>query len=364
MEFVNLKFVRINNGNSCETDGSTLLDYHNLKMLEPIIVDDLLKLNNEEGNVLLYEQYLKKGFLLAPMRRRSEEKKTKTTNFPARVLLEITSKCNLKCVMCPRNVLKRPQIHMSKEVVLKCINEIDDHGVEGLWLYNIGEALLHPDFKEIFEHCQNKKNLGSIWLSTNGQSIDVEMMDLLIQSNLTFFNFSINAMKAQTYRLISPEGDYDILTSNFCKFLEKKKKFNRFGTTPWLRVQMVEQPQVITEIDLFLNEYAKKAEILSINMLEGFSQNVSQNVGYAKIRQHKLEKSCNRIKRDDCFIFSDGEVAFCDTDFNHEMSIGNIYNSTIEQIWSGSKHRNYELLNKQGRLEDIEMCRNCLDYDL
>jgi hypothetical protein len=46
------------------------------------------------------------------------------------------------------------------------------------------------------------------------------------------------------------------------------------------------------------------------------------------------------------------------------MSIGSIYNSTIEQIWNGSKRRNYELLNKDSRLDEVEMCRDCLDYDL
>lgn len=87
--------------------------------------------------------------------------------------------------------MKRPAMHMPKELIGRCLDEIDAHGVDGLWLYNLGESLLHPDFKELFEYCQQKTHLGSLWLSTNGQHIPGEVMDMLICSQLTFLNYRL-----------------------------------------------------------------------------------------------------------------------------------------------------------------------------
>jgi len=42
-------------------------------------------------------------------------------------------------------------MHMPFEVAVKCIDELDSYGIQGLWLYNIGESLLHPKIKEIID---------------------------------------------------------------------------------------------------------------------------------------------------------------------------------------------------------------------
>jgi len=77
--------------------------------------------------------------------RRAEQIK-QTDRFPKRILLELTTACNSECTTCPRNVLARKIEHMDVDVAKRVINELADVGISGLWLYNIGESLLHPDF--------------------------------------------------------------------------------------------------------------------------------------------------------------------------------------------------------------------------
>lgn len=364
MEFANVKYITFEGKSFFIDDCQKVPHYEEARKLRPVIVDDFLKLKQELENIALLRQYIKDKFLLVPIRRQQSEQHSKRRDFPLRVLLEITSKCNLKCIMCPRNALKRPEMHMPKDVVLRCIDEIDNYGVEGFWLYYIGEVLLHPDFEEIFNYCQKKKNLGSLWLSTNGQELTNKMINTLIDSNLTFLNYSLTAMNSESYHLLSPLGNYESLVFNLERLLAKKQEFKKIGSPPWIRVQMIDQPQVFSEIDHFLSHYSRHCEILSVNVLESFSQNFLQNIDYVKQRKRPKRKYCNRIQRGDCFIFSDGGVSICDTDFNHEMSMGNIYNSTIEKIWSGNDYQRYKLLNESGRLDEIPICRSCLDYDL
>lgn len=362
MEFSNVGYITVEGHSFLKRDCTLVPSYEDLKNMRHIIVDDSLKIRQEKQNIDLFTDYIEKKYLLVPIRRISENKQGKNLTFPPRILLEITSKCNLKCVMCPRNVLTRQEIHMPKKLVLKCVDEINHFGVEGLWLYHVGDPLLHPDFKKIFSYCQNKKNLGSIWLSTNGQEISDEIMDIIINSNLTFLNYSLNAMSHESYNMISPKGSYEKLVKNLEKLLDKKNRYKKLGTPPWIRVQMIDQPQVTSEIDLFLQEYSKKCEMLSVNVLEAF--NIEQNIGYARKRTREGKKHCKRIQRGDFFIFSDGEVAFCDTDFNHKMSLGSVYKNTIKELWDSDTYARYRDLESAGRLDEIPMCRECLDYDL
>ena len=342
--------------------------YLQARKLSSVIVDDFLCVDLEENNKELLDWYLQNDFELIPICRRahpSDSSKPVVDDFPKRVLLELTSWCNLNCVMCPRTVLERKIMHMPKELALKCINELSEYGIQGLWLYNIGESMLHPDFTEILDYCETKETLGSTWLSTNGQRLLDHHAKKIIGSKLTFLNFSLNALNAESYAKISPAGKYEFLRANLEKLFSEKQRQNRMGKTPWLRVQMIDQPQIAnSDIDTFFDTFGRRTEIVGINRLEAFSKDVEQNISHATLRARSNFKQCNRVSRGDCFIFADGEVSFCDTDFNHKMSLGNIIRKSIKEVWNSGFRQEVISLNKSGKLKDLELCKDCLDYDL
>lgn len=363
MEFARIRDMKLEGKAPAWAAAGRTPSFSEAKEMEPVVVDDLLDLAPLQENLERARAYAAQGVGLVPIRRRPARRQEADPSFPGRILLELTSRCNLRCVMCPRNQLKRPELDMPRDTALRLIDEIDAHGAEGLWLYNIGESMLHPEFADILEHCARKKNLGSIWLSTNGQELKEDLLGRLMDSPITFLNFSLNALSAESYKLISPNGDYAALLSNLHRLVEAKRSAGRSGRPPWLRIQMVDQPQVSSEIDRFLQEYGDAGDILSVNILEAFSQNVPLNVRPALARE-RGQKRCKRIDRGDAFIFSDGEVSFCDTDFNHEMSIGSVHKDSLRGIWGGAGRRGYQDLNDNGRLDEVPMCCRCLDYDL
>lgn len=366
MELVHQSFLKLH-GKKLEliTANERKNSYWEIKNNAPITIDDHFNIDEDVNNVNLLQSYVQKNYNLIPVRRKTSGHLVKhNPSFPPRVLLELTSQCNLDCVMCPRNVLERIITAMPIHIAKKCIDELDREGIQALWLYNIGESLLHPNIIEILNYCGTKKNLGSIWISTNGQRLTQEQAQALISSNITFINFSLNSMKAENYNKIAPKGNFEELIKNLNTLIEEKKRQGKIGTSPWIRLQMIEQTQVLDELDDFLNTYGTQCEMLSINKLEAFSQNVSQNINYAQSRERLEKKHCKRLERGDAFIFADGELSICDTDFNHKMSIGNVYQATIKEIWKSEKYKQLKNLNETGELNQLELCKNCLDYDL
>jgi hypothetical protein len=186
--------------------------------------------------------------------------------------------------MCPRNILKRPEMDMSAGLARRVIDELDAGGISGLWLYNIGESMLHPDFRSLLAYAGGKRRLGSLWLSTNAQELLPENLDSVLTSGLTFLNVSVNAATAGTYRRVSPGGDYARVLENLERLRAAKKSRGMEDSPPWLRLQIIDQPLASGEIDAFLSEFGGLGDVLSVNLLEAFSQNVAANVEHARGR--------------------------------------------------------------------------------
>lgn len=67
--------------------------------------------------------------------------------------LELSSKCNLRCVYCPSRNLPRPKVFMSMEHVGMALGWVSKFKARGwqadLNLAGIGESTMHPEFVEI-----------------------------------------------------------------------------------------------------------------------------------------------------------------------------------------------------------------------
>lgn len=282
-------------------------------------------------------------------------------DFPRRILFEMTSRCNYLCRMCPQQNLKRPRMDMDGAEYRRVIDEIDEYGIEGLWLYHLGESLLHPEFHENVKFIKTKNNLGDIWMSTNGVYFDEKNIGIVLDSNIKWVNFSAHAVTKETYDLVIPEGDFEKVNANLEKFYVLKGSEN-LPRTPFLHCQMIEQSVTKHEVDLFINKHYKRADVISINMLEYV--NLPNNSFGIEQRKRNPLTSCTRISRNDCFICSNGDVTLCDAAYNGEIYLGNIHEQSLYKIWNGERRKKILALNASGRMNEIEFCCNCTDYDI
>ena len=78
------------------------------------------------------------------------------------IYIEITNICNLNCSFCPKN--SRPKKFMTIDEFDKITDEISPL-TNTICLHLMGEPLLHPNIREIFEIC-TKKNL-NVYLHKN-----------------------------------------------------------------------------------------------------------------------------------------------------------------------------------------------------
>ena len=183
MEFIDLS-------RHLAVDNPTVRPISELRMMKPLLVDQNLDLLDTPENLQRARELAKDGWQVVRIEKRSPKSAfADRTEFPRRVILELTSKCNFLCRMCPQNGLLRPRMHMDKEIGFKVLDELDRQGIDGLWLYHLGESILHPDFREIMDYLSAKENLGTVWLSTNGQAFTDERIRTVLESKIDFLNY-------------------------------------------------------------------------------------------------------------------------------------------------------------------------------
>ncbi len=339
-----------------------ILPFSQLRKMPPLLITQDLRIVNTSENLQYCQELVESNREVVPVRRVPQVPKyLNRIEFPRRILFEMTSRCNYLCRMCPQQNLKRPRMDMSGELYRKVIDEIDHYGVEALYLHHLGESLLHPEFRENVNHISQKKNLGAIWMSTNGQYFNEKNIRCVLNSNIDYVNVSVHAVTEETYRKVVPKGSFKMVQENLEKFFLLKGE-EELPLKPFMHCQMIEQEPTKHEIDDFIRKYYKRSEIVSINMLEYV--NLPNNSYGLQQRERKPLKSCLRVSRNDCFICSNGHVTLCDAAYNGELYLGDVNKQSLHEIWNGEERRNILSMNEEGRMHEIEFCLKCTDYDI
>lgn len=125
--------------------------------------------------------------------------------------LELTYRCNNRCVHCFCNLLDSDPKALQEELTTKEVKYILDElaSMGCLWLlFTGGEPLLRQDFKEIYLYAKLKGFL--ITLFTNGTLLDKDTVDLLSQYPPFVVEISLYGATKETYEKVTRvQGSYD-----------------------------------------------------------------------------------------------------------------------------------------------------------
>lgn len=136
------------------------------------------------------------------------EARTKRT--PVSAQIELTRRCNLSCVHCYVPPSTR-HFSLPKETALRIMRELAEMGC--LFLsFTGGEALLHPDFPQIYLEAVR---LGfSISIFTNASAVSAELLTLLCRYRPRKLCVSVYGSSAEMYQRVCGLGAaYDSMTS-------------------------------------------------------------------------------------------------------------------------------------------------------
>jgi len=234
--------------------------------------------------------------------------------FPAMVDLELTNICNAHCKFCPtgQNKLTRTKGHLSIELFRKLSLELKPYKTP-VRLIRWGEPTLHDGCWAIIYIL---KQLGCpVHLGTNGWKLET---DMVMKSGLDSIKISCHTFDAvgSVKELIKLRGD-------------KLKPF------------------------------------IHVAYLKG-EKRLGEPEGIDKVTVSPIYDLSKKRKVKDCYeVFNklsidwDGTVTACCGDYDRKMSVGDLNENTLEEIWNGEKLKKYQELIKAKKFNEIDLCSRC-----
>ena len=310
------------------------------------------------GILLFVSFYISKAF-----------KKPVVWGKPASLSIEPTTACNLRCPECPSGLrsFTRPTGNLQQKVFSNIISQTHKT-LTALTFYFQGEPYINPNFLDMVKDAVKHKVFTIT--STNAHFLNDENSKRTIESGLHRLIISIDGTTQDTYEQYRKEGNLEKVIEGTKNILAWRKKLK--SNTPEVVFQylvvkpnehQVEEVKQIAK-DLGVDKVnLKTAQIYDFENGNELMPTIDKYSRYKKNAsgkyelKNKLLDQCWRMWRGSVVTW-DGKVVPCcfDKDAQHEM--GNISQTSFQEIWKSPPYQNFRKALLTSRKE-IDICKNC-----
>lgn len=287
------------------------------------------------------------------------------TNFPLYLNIELHQICNLKCPMCSIGTPKANEKYisdqkMSWETYEKIILEGEKYGCPSVCPQGTNEPLLTTNLEDHIKFAANHGFI-DIMMNSNATLLTEERARKLLKAGLTRIRFSLDAITEETYSKIRIGADFNKVMSNIEMFLKIRKQEGY--ELPVVGVNFCKMKINEHEANDFIDYWKDKVDLVAIQNFtppelqsdynafiptdSEFNRNMAENF--------HCEQPWQRV-----YIKNNGEVCPCCTFFNEELSLGNISQNSIFELWNTPKMKNLRQLHKEGRFYENPWCLSCV----
>lgn len=307
--------------------------------------------------------------------------------FPSYLEVEVTTRCNLKCIICEHTYWSEPNRDMTFREFKGIIDQF--RGLKWIGLSGIGESFLNKDFLDMVRYVKGKNVF--VELYDNFFLVEKKTARELISMGIDKFFISLDAATKKTYEQIRVGSNFERVRTNLNDFFFLKKEMK--AHFPEIAFHYIVNKLNLQEIPQYLElVYSLTGgggtNVQFTRMLHSFKETEDLFVEIppeiikaaekkAKALDLKVVWSADapEVKPDmrKCtewtmpFIFANGDVIPCcagneagKREFQKQTAMGNIFRQNFKEIWRGEKYRNLRKALKKGLVPAV--CRNCPIY--
>jgi len=270
-------------------------------------------------------------------------------HFPPCLQIEPTSICNYRCPFCYQidsEFTKKSNGMMgmmSLDLFKKIIDQAEGN-CEAVTLASRGEPLICHEIEKMLAYAAGK--FLALKLNTNAWFLDEAKCHAILQSEMNTLVFSADAASEPAYSELRVNGNLDRVYKNIKLFRDIRAKHypdNRIIT----RVSGVKVPGTddLESMNQFWGELVDQVAFVDYNPWENVYDQPVNNIVF----------SCSDLWRR-MFIWWDGTVNPCDSDFKSELAVGMASSEDLSKIWLSDKYMD---LRKQHQTKNRSACSPC-----
>ncbi len=303
----------------------------------------------QSGNMISQIAYYRRLWQLY----RSYRRRDAVVRFPpVRLWIELSARCNLRCVMCPNRDLPEDQKgDMEWPVFRKVVDEAEAFAFE-ISLHHRGESLLHPRALEFIRYAGSKRIRTK--LHTNGSLLTPELAEGIVDSGLSRISFSLDGFTREEYGKIRRGGDFDRVVANISGLLRAKKKAG--ANVPAVAIEVIELPGSRTsgrEKEMLLHEFRKAGlDELVVKKPHNWA-------GYWKSGRGSMTYAPCTFPWNALLVLWNGDVSPCSQDFFGTCILGNVKEKQLTEIWNDGPMQRLRAGLGERRFEEFPACTGC-----
>ena len=238
---------------------------------------------------------------------------------------------------------------MEENLFYKIIDQLYEGGTQAVTFGSRGEPTLHNKIGKFIDYASNK--FLDFKLITNATRLDDELSHRILSSNINLLTFSIDAYDKSTYEEIRLRSDFDLVFNNIKKFNDLKEKeypkSSLITRVSGVKVKNSNQNE---------NEFLKfwKPYVDEVGMKSAFERWDT----YSNTPHPDFLTPCSFLW-ERMYIWFNGVVNPCDSDYKSFLTYGNINNNSIKQIWNSDelkKVRKSHLENQRSKNYPCDRC--------
>jgi len=265
-----------------------------------------------------------------------------------RVTLEPNNICNLRCVMCPYQKMKRKKETMPMTLFKRIVDEAVELGCKVFQLQQYNEPFTD---KQIFERIEyiRSKNV-EVYFYSNGTILDKEIREKILKNPPNLIRFSIDGIDRTRYESIRVGAKYEEVVNNVIQLFRER---NDAG---------MKEPR-IEVCGLILDEKKDQAKDY-LNFWRDKCDNAAVYPSDSRLDQKYSYINYKRMKSYPCFnphniiVLSNGKVCLCCVDYDGEVILGDLNKQSLKEILNSKKVRAlYE--SQLNRTCNLEICKKC-----
>lgn len=288
---------------------------------------------------------------------------------PAKVGVEPTTSCNLRCPECPSGLrsFTRPT-GMLDLAAFQAMTDALHRDLVFMLMYFQGEPYLNPNFLPMAEYAAKRGIY--VATSTNAHYLSAEKARATVESGIQEVLVSIDGATQDTYQQYRVGGNLDKVKEGTRNLVTARRELK--SRTPFIVLQFLvtgANEHEIEAIHALGKELGVDKVVLKtaqIYEFEAGSPLIPKQDKYSRYRRgsdgkyvlkNKLLNQCWKLWMG-CEITWDGRVLPCCFDKDAQYEMGKLPEQSFAEIWGGEKYRNF-----RGRLvksrKSIDICTNC-----
>jgi radical SAM protein with 4Fe4S-binding SPASM domain len=292
--------------------------------------------------------------------------------FPESIMIEPSSKCNLKCKLCPsgKGVIKRKKAFLTF-TEFKKIMKTAKYFCQKIYFWNYGEPLLNKELDKMIEYA-NQYRIYTI-VSTNGTIFRKDKIENILKAGLNKLIIGIDTFKGKEYKKFREGGNYNRLKKNIKQIIDLKKDINSHTIISLqylimshneMRLEEMKQQALSLGADevIIKSLCAPSFNEISSEDIKFFpkSQKYFRYTNFTNFESKIIKNKCEHIWKD-MLICSDGTALPCDRDHLSKFVLGNILEKSLFHTWNSKEYVSFRRRIREIQKKEV-MCNRCSDY--